>query len=315
MVGTAVVFEEINSSLGLAYRYAWRTSDAFGFVKTTWLHNIGERSCRVELVDGIQNILPANVTTATQNVFSSLLDAYKRNELDPGTGLAIFALNSTLTDLAEPSESLLATTVVQLGLDKADYLLSSRQLDRFRTGKGVVQETEVRGQRGAYFVHTSLTFAPGEERTWHILADVNQDSGAIVQFVEKLKENRSDLVDALVRDIALNTSNLEKIVSAADGLQVSGDQLCCAHHFANVMFNVMRGGTFTEGYQVHKQDFIEFIAVRNRAILDEYVAFLFRNPIRIACSGPASPGGGKWFRGFNSFELCLSPIVVQPQAW
>jgi hypothetical protein len=31
--GTALVFEEINLSLGLTYRYAWRTSDRFGFIK------------------------------------------------------------------------------------------------------------------------------------------------------------------------------------------------------------------------------------------------------------------------------------------
>jgi hypothetical protein len=99
---------------------------------------------QVELVDGIQNLLPANITSLTQNTFSPLLDAYKRSEVDPETGLANFALNSTLTDLAEPSESLLATTVMQLGLDQVDYLLSSVQLDNFRAGLGVTMETEVR---------------------------------------------------------------------------------------------------------------------------------------------------------------------------
>ena len=119
MAGTVLIFEENNHSLGLIYRYAWRTSDTFGFVKTSWLQNSRESSCSVELVDGLQNILPANITSSTQNIFSPLLDAYKRSELDPETGLAIFALNSTLTDLAEPSESLLATTVMQLGFDQA----------------------------------------------------------------------------------------------------------------------------------------------------------------------------------------------------
>jgi hypothetical protein len=40
--GTALVFEENNFDLGLVYRYAWRTSDKFGFVKTSWLINTGE---------------------------------------------------------------------------------------------------------------------------------------------------------------------------------------------------------------------------------------------------------------------------------
>ena len=95
--GTTILFEEINHTLEVAHRYAWRTSDQFGFVKTTWLKNIGSSTCEIEIVDGIQNILPANVTSQAQNVFSPLLDAYKRAELDLETGLAIFALNSTMT--------------------------------------------------------------------------------------------------------------------------------------------------------------------------------------------------------------------------
>ncbi len=37
VLGTALIFEENNFSLGLSYRYAWRTSDTFGFVKSAWL--------------------------------------------------------------------------------------------------------------------------------------------------------------------------------------------------------------------------------------------------------------------------------------
>ena len=165
--GTALVFEETNLDLGLTYRYAWRTSEQFGFVKTAWLGN-NAQACQVELLDGLQNILPANVSSDTQNVFSCLLDAYKRSELDPHSGLGIFALNSTLTDLAEPSESLLATSVFQVGLDATGYLLCSAQLERFRTGAGITSETEIRGRRGAYFVHSAFDLPPGCRK---ILAD------------------------------------------------------------------------------------------------------------------------------------------------
>jgi hypothetical protein len=281
IVGTALVFEEINHSLGLTYRYTWRTSDIYGFVKTTWLSNFGESTCQVELVDGIQNILPANITSLTQNTFSPLLDAYKRSELDFETGLAVFALTSTLTDLAEPSESLLATVVIQLGLDQADYLLSSTQLDQFRTGRGVAQEAEVRGKRCAYFVHTVLDLAQGEERVWHVVADVSKDRAAIVSLSKKLRGNKSELMIALEQDIALNTLNLEKIVASADGLQVSADELCTAHHFANVMFNVMRGGIFSEQYEIHTEDFVEFISVRDHTVLTEHKDFFSNLPPEI----------------------------------
>lgn len=278
---TTLIFEEVNLDLELAYRYAWRTSEKFGFVKTTWLVNSGESACQVEFLDGLQNILPANVTSQTQVTFSPLLDAYKRSELHPETGLAIYALNSTLTDLAEPSESLLATTVAQLGLEQVGYLLSSTQLDRFRSGKGVVTETEIRGQRGAYFVHTTCELPAGDERTWHLMADVSQDSAAIVRKIDELRGDRNVLRMELENDIASNHFNLWKIVASADGLQASRDQLGAAHHFANVMFNVMRGGIFVDQYQINAREFIEFVRVRNQPILQEQADFLAALPDKI----------------------------------
>jgi hypothetical protein len=279
--GTALIFEERNLSLGLSFRYAWRTSDRFGFIKSAWLINTDTSACQVELLDGIQNILPANITSLTQNTFSPLLDAYKLSELDLETGLAIFALNSTLTDLAEPSESLLATTVLQLGFEQADYLLSSQQLDQFRAGMGITPETEVRGRRCAYFVHTNFELGPEAERAWHLVADVSQDSVAIVSLKKNLCGDLHELVIALEHDIQLNNLNLEKIVASADGLQVSNDPLGTAHHFANVMFNVMRGGIFSNGYDIHTQDFIDFVKVRNRDVVVDQAAFFSALPAQM----------------------------------
>ena len=281
VASTAVIFEEQNLDLGMVYRYAWRTGDAFGFVKTAWLQNTGDTSCQVELVDGLQNILPANVASQTQNVFSCLLDAYKRSELEPQTGLAILALNSTLTDLAEPSESLLATTMAQLGLEPLDYLLSTHQLERFRQGLGVVPEVQVRGQRGAYFVHTILELASGQERSWHLVAEVSQDSGAIVRLAHRLRDDRGSLQRALEDDLEANRSNLEKIVAAADGLQLSKHPLHCAHHFANTMFNAMRGGMFESAYTVDSYDFRKFIGDRSRRLLADQAVFFSGLPAQI----------------------------------
>jgi hypothetical protein len=279
--GTTLVFEEINADLGLTYQYAWRTSEQFGFVKTTWLKNITAAPCQVELVDGLQNILPASVASASQNMFSCLLDAYKRSELEPDTGLGIFALSSTLTDLAEPSESLRATTVVQLGLPHAGYLLSSAQLNRFRAGKGLVPETDVRGQRGAYFVHTTLDLAAGAESTWHMVADVHQDSAAVVQKMRWLQGNQATLVAALEANIAANQASLWQIVASADGVQLAHNELDTAHHFANVMFNVMRGGIFADQYWVQTAEFVDFVAARNQAVLQAHSDFFATLPDKI----------------------------------
>jgi hypothetical protein len=90
-----------------------------------------------------------------------------------------------------------------------------------------------------------------------------------------LRGNLSELVDAVKHDIALNNLNLEKIVASADGLQVSSDGLCTAHHFANVMFNAMRGGVFADGYNI-RAGFIDFVS--GNAVFSAKIAFFSELP-------------------------------------
>ena len=56
--GNKLIFEEVNYDLGLTFRTAWRTGDRFGFIRSGWLHNHGDDTCQIELLDGLQNLLP-----------------------------------------------------------------------------------------------------------------------------------------------------------------------------------------------------------------------------------------------------------------
>ena len=118
----------------LRFEYGWRTSDRFGFIKTSSLTNTASGSIEVDILDGLENLLPYGATTQTQNELSCLLDAYKRAELDASTGLGMYTMSSTLSDKAEPSEALSATTVWSTGLTAKTILLSSSQVSRFRKG-------------------------------------------------------------------------------------------------------------------------------------------------------------------------------------
>ncbi len=271
--GDKLVFEETNQDLGLTYRYAWRTSDRFGFVKTAWLKDISGSGCFVTLIDGLQNILPYGANVQVQRSYSNLLNAYKRNEVDAETGLGIFALSSSLTDLAEPSESLRATTVWQVGLNDVRYLLCSRQLAAFERGAEVVGEADMRGRPGAYLVHAAFDLAPAGERSWHFVAEVNQDHGCIVSLENMLRRSKTVLCKKLEDDIESGTEDLVSIVAGADGLQASGDRLSAVHHFSNTLFNVMRGGVFADNYTIGKDDLLDFFEVRNRPVLEDCKAF------------------------------------------
>lgn len=278
--GNKLIFEEINHELNLTVRTIWRTSDQYGFIKTSQLQNDGER-CRVTVLDGFQNILPFGVTSAVQSAQSNLLNAYKQSELDVDSGLGIFSMSATLTDRAEPSESLMASVAWQVGLTGVTYLLTNNQLDSFASGAKVLQEKDIRGQAASYFAVAELTVAAGEIETWHFVADVNQDSTDVVHLIQHLGRDEETLVRLLEEDIDRTAAVLVEYVAAADGLQHTAKTVADTHHFANVMFNIMRGGIFTDGYTIDTRDLRDFLHTRNRSVLAEQAAWLAALPAKI----------------------------------
>ncbi len=266
--GDKLIFEEINHDLQLTLRTAWRSSERFGFVKSSWLQNDGD-ACAIDLLDGLLNILPYGANTALQTTMSSLLHAYKRNELDRDSGAGIFALSATLTDRAEPSESLRATVAWQVGLDAECTLLCADQLDDFRHGRSLTPEYDIRGKAGAYLVITSLALPAQQQKQWHVIADVNQDNADLTRLIRFLQQDQRTIVDQIEADITQGSRDLIHYVAAADGLQLSAQETTTAHHFANVLFNIMRGGIFADGYQVERDDLLAFVRVRNRKVLQD----------------------------------------------
>lgn len=264
--GNKVVFEEINHTLNLSFSYVWMSSDRFGFVRKATLSNLGSEPARCRFIDGLQNLLPSNVDRDMQTVYSILVDAYKKSELLPESGIGIYALSSVPVDRAEPSESLTANTVWSLGLDEPVYLLSVQQLDRFRRGEPVEQEAVELGVRGAYFVQSDADLIAGGSKTWLFVAEVDQDACDIAEL-EKTRATEAELL----ADAELGTEKLCRIVAEADGIQTGGDRLQTARHFANTLFNVMRGGIFDKGYSVDKADLLDFIASANRSVAERLV--------------------------------------------
>ena len=270
--GDKLIFEEINHDLALTFRYSWRTSDKFGFVKTSTLINTGDSLAQVEIIDGIENLIPYGVETDVQGGLSCLVDAYKKNELEADSGLGLYSMSSILVDRAEPSEALSTTTVWSVGLSESKKLISSLQLENFRKGNAVDQELDVRGRRGAYFVNDCLALSPSEEKSWSIVAEINQGSAKVKDLIAYLKANKN-ITDDIEADIALGSENLARIVGISDGLQVTEDKLSANHHFANVLFNVMRGGLFVDNYAVPKADLIAFVKGFNRVKYNQFKDF------------------------------------------
>lgn len=267
--GNKILFEEVNHDLKLTYRYQWTTSSQFGFVRTSWLINDGRTATRLALVDGIQNILPYGVGSALQTKTSNLVDAYKRSELATKSGIGIFALSAIIVDKAEPSEALKASIAWSLGLPKPLRLLSSTQLDNFRKGMPLNEELDIKAEKGAYFVHAEIQLSAGDVQEWMLVSDVNKTATQIVSLAKTIEED-SSLGAKVKQDVLHGTQKLIQLSAAADGLQFTADGLRDTRHFANTMFNIMRGGIFDDNYQIEKNDFVAYLSKANKGVAERY---------------------------------------------
>ena len=263
--GNKIIFEEINTDLGLSFRYQWNSSNEFGFVRKSKIVNGSDEKVDITVLDGIQNILPYGLSADFQNSASNLVDAYKKSELEPDTGIGIYALSAIIVDRAEPSEALKANTVWFSGLESPTHLISSLQLDDFRKGKSIVQEEDLKAEKGAYFISKNISLEPKSNKTWMLVANVNQTISAINSISKKIKSN-INLETLIQNDIDAGTKHLLELVGASDGIQLGDNKLRNTRHFANTLFNIMRGGIFDENYQIEKGDFVKYVAKANKKV-------------------------------------------------
>ena len=262
--GNKVIFEEINHDLGLTFQYQWASSDVYGFVKESKLSNNSQETVSVTLLDGIQNIMPFGVESGTQVRSSNLVDAYKRSELDSESGIGIYALSAIIVDKAEPSEALKANTVWSGGLKNPTYLLSSLQLENFRNGLELTQEEDVKAEKGAYLMSDTVSLGAQEQKSWMLVANVNQRIAAVIKLAEAIKNGKEQLIKTVKEDVQQGTKRLIALNAASDAQQLSNDKLRDARHFSNTLFNIMRGGIFDDGYQIEKKDFADYLAKANK---------------------------------------------------
>ena len=275
--GTSVIFEETHQGLGLTLRWELAASERFGLVRSCHLENHREQRRNIHLLDGWTHLLPAGVTQETYSRFSYLAAAYMRHESVADRGLGIYTLNCGITDRAEPCESLRTACAWSLGLENPVLLLSDRQVAVFRQGGRPVAETEARGFFGAHLVSAGIVLEPEESHRWQLVADTGLDHSAVSRLCDRLGDPESLAAD-LAADLAAGVMALKKRIAGAGAIQQSADRRTCVHHFANVLFNCMRGGTLHDNYHFPSADFQVFLKTRNVDVLRRHQAWLAALP-------------------------------------
>jgi len=250
-LGNKVIFEEINYELDLTCRIHWTNAERYGWIKKTEIFNNGKDSCRIEFLDGLMNILPYGILKTVQEQFSTLMDAYKKTELEPESEVGIYSMASIPVDRAEPSESLKATTVWHTADNPDNILLSTEQFDCFRSGDKTTTDYSKKGVRGAYAIVKNIKLKPAEKHSHMLILETDQDSTAVHDLVNELK-NGMISESVINKEIKSDSENLFNLVANADGIQVGGDEHNITRHFFNVLFNIMRGGIYNDSYYINK---------------------------------------------------------------
>ncbi|MFT7699347.1 MAG: hypothetical protein ACI8S7_001173, partial [Candidatus Krumholzibacteriia bacterium] len=204
-------------------------------------------------------------------------DAYKKTEIDADSGMGIFSLTAGITDRAEAIEILHANTVWCRGLDGFRVHLSANTITEFRRGHVIAAESLANGTRGNYLVSCGVELTAGATSSWQIVADTARDQVQIAAMRRHILDdsNLEEHIQTALRDA---DQNLRRYVASADGVQVSGQPESWCHHFANVLFNIMRGGVFAHNYDVPRDDLVDFLHVRQGKVAARHSEMLSALP-------------------------------------
>ena len=211
------------TTLGLAFRYRWSACDEFGWVRTATLENRGAAPVRGTFLDGLRNVLPYGAPLPLYQQASNLVDAYKKSEVDPETGLGIFSLTAGITDRAEALEVLRANTVWCCGLEEFRVHLSldgGRRLPR--TGACWPEDTVLNGARGNYLVSSGLDLEPGRAPALAPGRRRGPGPRADRRAAPAHPRRRRSCRRSSTASLRQAGENLRRNVASADGLQLSG---------------------------------------------------------------------------------------------
>jgi hypothetical protein len=259
--GTTIVFEETNRDLELAFSYSWAFSSRYGFVRQVRLANLSNRSRSIFVLDGLMNILCPGISNHLQTELSCLTEAYKDNVVDPVSGMAIFSLASLVTDKAMPAEGLGASVAWFKTGTPAELSLDGKAISDFTSGKPFISCLRACGKRGDFFAHMEMRIAGDSEESWLVCADRDLDAARVRSLSREIAVMES--TEPVLDDVEQNRLKLQSLVADSDGMCSSTLRMHEWHHFANVLFNSLRGGVPLNGYAVRREDLLGYVRTRN----------------------------------------------------
>ena len=273
-LSNCIRFTERSRNESITFSYSWQPAGRFGLARRVHVENHGPETRRLNILDGITNIMPPKIDARMQATRSTLIDAYKQSELLLDSRMAVFSTASGITDRPFPMENLYANCAWSCGLPEALVTLAVDAAESMR-GKVTPKVCRLsRGQRGAYWLNAEIELAPGESREWLMVLDCEVDAAELAARCAELDEDPQKGKALIEAAIAENSSELRFLLAQADALQCSKDHMNQLHHTANALFNAMRGGVFFKNYSINGEDLRAQLKAANPAIHEAQSGYL-----------------------------------------
>ena len=232
----------------------------------------------IRYLDGWHDLIPPGVDRDLYARLSYLAIAYMRHERLPDSRLALYTLNTVVSDRPEPAESLRVAAAWATGHAAPRILLSDAQTEVFRRGGTVTSQTEVRGLMGAYLAADEVTLQPNGSHDWYGVADTGLDHRQVLELAHTLQAPDDELRSTLEATLEADRAGVRRRLAGADATQSTADEAATANHVANVLFNVMRGGTFEHDYAVPRRDLESYLHDQSQIVAARHASWLSKLP-------------------------------------
>ena len=185
---------------------------------------------------------------------------------------------ASLVDEAIPLECLKATVLWSYGWDDA-ILIQQSDVEHYLNDPSFQSTDFSRGLRGCYYNAGSVKLDSNETKSWAIVADIDKTQSEVAALTIGLQNKNTYGNQSLM--ILLRRNALEELIQASDGLQICSEEIVSTYHRANVLFNIMRGGVFSDNYSIAKSLLNRHIAKHNAQLDEADLAILGNLPKRL----------------------------------
>ena len=269
VLGDRIVFESHHEGLGLVARAWWTFSNEHGFVRTVSLEAAGEHASEVQVLDALRDLQVGGASLPVMQSMSCLVNAYTRSECVGSTSVATFAMETALSDRAEPAESLRATTVFAVG--NGSSTLDPLAVESFVRRGAPKSMRRATGRAGQFAYAVEGEVGQGQTLTWALVADVHRTQTEVSALADRAE---GIALSQLRAEADAATEAMGDLLAQTDGHQCSGDSVLDIHHASNTLFNNMRGGIPVEAERVPWGDFVAFLGQRNQKVAQKHAAWL-----------------------------------------